>query len=419
VTTPAASPALPYLDVMDPAFRPDSAEVRAARAAHWCARTPMGFAVLRYDKLAELLADRRLRQGTYEYLTAQGLTEGPLVEWMSSIILSVEGDDHTRLRRLVSRAFTPRAVAELRPRTREIAHELVDRFPSDGRMDFMEAFADEFPARVICELLGVPREQHDAFRGWANDLGLVFSFTAADNKERIEAAIAGLYAATDVLLAQRRARPTGDLLSALIAAEADGSRLSTEELRTMVTTLLFAGQDTTSHQLGNAIATFLRHPEQWALLARRPELAAQTVEEVVRVAPTVPLTARVATEDLEVDGVTIPANSHLALCLAAGNTDPTAFGAAPDQFDITASRRQPLTFGAGLHYCLGAYLARVEMAEALPLLARRLGPIEPDGDPAWRPAIGIAGPVKLPIRFRRGATSRMSADTAAGTAALT
>jgi cytochrome P450 len=419
LTTRAASPVLPYLDIMDPAFRPDSAEVRAARAAHWCARTPMGFAVLRHDKVSALLADRRLRQGTYQFLTAQGLTEGPLVEWMSSIILSVEGDDHTRLRRLVSRAFTPRAVAELLPRMREIAHELVDRFSGDGRVDFMEEFADPFPARVICELLGVPRDQHDAFRGWANDLGLLFSFTVADNKERIEAALAGLYAATDALIAQRRARPTGDLLSALIAAEADGSRLSTEELRTMVSALLFAGQDTTSHQLGNAIATFLRHPEQWGLLARRPELAAQAVEEVVRVAPTVPLTARVATEDLEVDGVTIPANTHLSLFLAAGNTDPTAFGADPDRFDITASRRPPLTFGAGLHYCLGAYLARVEMAEALPLLARRLGPIEPDGDPTWRPAMAITGPVTLPIRFRRSSTARMSADTAAGTVALT
>jgi cytochrome P450 len=399
VTIPAGSPTLPYLDVMDPAFRPDGAEVSAARAAHWCARTPMGFAVLRHDKVSALLVDRRLHQGVHRTLTAQGLIEGPLVEWLSSIILSVEGDDHTRLRRLVSRAFTPRAVAELQPRMREIAHELVDRFPVDGRVDFMEAFADEYPARVICELLGVPRDQHDAFRGWANDLGLLFSFTAAENKERIEAAIAEMYAATDVLIAQRRARPTGDLLSALIAAEADGSRLSTEELRLMVSALLFAGQDTTRNQLGIAIATFLRHPEQWALLAGQPELAAQAVEEVLRVMPTAAFTARVATEDLEVDGVTIPADSHLMLLLIAANTDPTAFGADADRFDITVRRQPPLTFGGGIHYCLGANLARVEMAEALPLLARRLGPIEPDGDPTWRPAMGISGPVTLPIRI--------------------
>jgi cytochrome P450 len=391
---------LHYLDVMDPAFRPDSAEVRAARSAHWCARTPVGFAVLRHDKLTALLTDRRLRQGTHRVLAAQGLTGGPLVEWMTSMILTVEGDDHTRLRRLVSRAFTPRAVAELRPRMREIAHELVDGCPRDGRVEFMDAFADPYPARVICELLGVPPELHEAFRGWANDLGLAFSYTAAANLQRIESALSGLYAATDALLAQRRAEPRADLLSALIAAEADGDHLSPEELRTMVATLLFAGQDTTRHQLGNAIAVFLRHPQQWALLARRPELAAQAVEEVVRVAPTTPVTGRVATEDFEVDGVEIPADSHLTMFLAAGNTDPAAFGADPDRFDITARRPAPLTFGAGIHYCLGANLARVEMAEALPLLARRLGPIQADGDPVWRPAMGIAGPVTLPIRFR-------------------
>src|ERR1700754_1655693 len=403
LTIPAVSPALPYLDVTDPAFRPDGAEVRAARAAHWCARTPMGFAVLRHDKVAELLVDRRLRQGVYRTLSAQGIIEGPLADWVNSVILSVEGDDHTRLRRLVSRAFTPRAVAELRPRMREIAHELVDRFPGDGRVNFMEEFADAYPARVICELLGVPREQHDAFRGWADDLGLVFSFTIAANKERIEAALADMYAAPDVLIAQRRARPTGDMLSALIAAEADGSRLSTEELRMMVSTLLFAGQDTTRNQLGNGIAAFLRHPEQWALLAARPELAAQAVEEVLRVLPTA-FTARVATEDLEVDGVPIPADSHLMLLLVAANTDPAAFGADADRFDITVRRPPSFTFGGGIHYCLGANLARAEMAEALPLLARRLGPIEPDGDPTRRAAIGIGGPVTLPIRFR-GAVS--------------
>jgi cytochrome P450 len=389
---------LHYLDVTDPAFRPDSAAVMAARSAHWCARTPVGFAVLRHDKLTALLTDRRLRQGTHRVLAAQGLTEGPLVEWMTSIILTVEGDDHTRLRRLVSRAFTPRAVAELRPRMREIAHELVDSFPTDGRVEFMDAFADPYPARVICELLGVPPELHEAFRGWANDLGLAFSYTAAANLQRIESALSGLYAATDALLAQRSAEPRADLLSALIAAEADGDHLSPEELRTMVATLLFAGQDTTRHQLGNAIAVLLRHPEQWALLARRPELAAQAVEEVVRVAPTTPVTGRVATEDIEVDGVEIPADSHLTMFLAAGNTDPAAFGADPDRFDITVRRPAPLTFGAGIHYCLGANLARAEMAEALPLLARRLGPIQADGDPVWRPAMGIAGPVTLPIR---------------------
>ncbi|MDF3050168.1 MAG: cytochrome, partial [Pseudonocardia sp.] len=397
--SPVATDDLVMLDITDPALDPNGPEIRAARAAHWCARTPMGLAVLRHDKLTMLLGDRRLVQGSHRILTAQGLTTGPLVEWMNTMILSMEGDDHLRVRRLVSRAFTPRAVTALRPRMREIAHELVDGFPAGGggTVEFMAAFADPFPARVICELLGVPPDLQETVRGWANDLGLAFSYTAAANLERIEAALAPVFAATDRLLAARRAAPADDLLSALLAAEADGDRLSPDELRSIVASLLFAGQDTTRHQLGLALALFLRHPDQWALLAARPELAGGAVEEVVRVAPTTPVTGRIAVEDLEVDGVPIPAGTHLTMLLAAGNSDPALF-VDPYGFDITQSRPAPLTFGPGLHYCLGASLARAEMAEALPILARRLGPIAPGGGARWRPAFGITGPVTLPLR---------------------
>lgn len=402
--SPVATDDLVMLDITDPALRPDGPEVRAARAAHWCARTPLGLAVLRHDKLTLLLGDRRLGQGSRRILASQGLTTGPLVEWMNTMILSMEGADHLRVRRLVSRAFTPRAVTALRPRMREIADELVDAFPDEGEdgaagtVEFMAAFADPFPARVICELLGVPPELQETVRGWANDLGLAFTFTAAANLERIEAALAGVFAATDRLLAVRRAEPADDLLTALLTAEADGDRLRPDELRSIVASLLFAGQDTTRHQLGLAMALFLRHPDQWAMLAERPELAGAAVEEVVRVAPTTPVTGRVAVEDIEVDGVVIPAGTHLSMILAAGNSDPVVF-ADPYGFDITQPRPAPLTFGAGLHYCLGASLARAEMAEALPILARRLGPIAPGGEARWRPAFGITGPITLPLRY--------------------
>jgi cytochrome P450 len=175
--SPVATDDLVMLDITDPALDPHGPEIRAARAAHWCARTPMGLAVLRHDKLTMLLGDRRLVQGSHRILTAQGLTTGPLVEWMNTMILSMEGDDHLRVRRLVSRAFTPRAVTALRPRMREIAHQLVDGFPAGdgGTVEFMAAFADPFPARVICELLGVPPDLQETVGGWANDLGLAFS----------------------------------------------------------------------------------------------------------------------------------------------------------------------------------------------------------------------------------------------------
>ena len=395
-----AAAELPFLDLLDLAVRPDGPEMRAARAAHWCARTPMGLAVLRHAQLSALLTDRRLAQGSHRILATQGLTEGPLVEWMNSTILTIEGTDHTRLRRLVSRAFTPRAVAGLRPVMRQVTDDLVDRFVGDGHAEFMAGFADPYPARIICELLGVPTELHDAFRGWGNDLGLAFSYTAAANLGRIEAALAGLYTATDELIAARRVRPGPDLLSALLAAQSDGDRLTGDELRIMVAALLFAGQDTTRHQFGRTLELFLRHPDQWTLLAQRPELAASAVEEGLRLAPTTPSTGRVAITDFDVDGVHVPADTVLSMLLVAGNTDPEVFGPDADRFDITAQRpTTALTFGAGIHYCLGAVLARTEMTEALPVLARRLGPITPDGDPVQRPALGITGPVTLPIRF--------------------
>lgn len=386
-----------YLDTLDPMFRPDSAEVREARAVNWYARTPLGYAVLRYEPATELLADRRLRHGLKDFLATQGVTEGPLYDWMRQGLLSVEGADHTRLRRLVSKAFTRSAVDALRPAMREITHELVGRFHAAGRCEFMADFADPYPARVICELLGVPAEQHEAFRGWANDLGLAFSTAVATHRERIEAALAGLYEAVDTLLAQRRTDPRPDLLSALIAAEEAGDRLSPEELRVMVALLLFAGQDTTRHQLGQAMTTFMTHLDQWSLLAERPELAPRAVEEVMRLAPTVPTTPRIAVESFTYRGLAIPAGTLLAALLASANTDPDAF--APGGFDITQPRSTQLTFGGGVHYCLGAALARAEMAEALPILADRLRAPESDGQAAWRPTMGITGPTTLPIRF--------------------
>jgi cytochrome P450 len=389
-----------FLDVLDPAFRPDSPAVVAARTAHWYARTPLGYAVLRYEQAAALLTDRRLREGGMDSLIALGITDGPLFDWMTSLILNVEGADHARLRRLVAKAFTRNTIEALRPVMRTVAAELVDSFAAAGRCEFMAAFADPYPARVICELLGIPVEHHEDFRGWANDLGLAFSQAVAAHRERIETALAGLYAAVDALIGQRRTAPRSDLLSALVTAEVAADRLSAEELRSMVAGLLFAGQDTTCHQLGLAVATFLDHPDQWRLLAAQPLLAARAVEEVMRIAPTVPGIWRLATEDFSYQGLELPAGTLLTVLVAAAQTDPAAFGGdGAARFDITASRPAQLTFGGGAHYCLGSALARAELAEALPILAVRLPALVPDGRPAWRPALGITGPVTLPIRF--------------------
>jgi hypothetical protein len=223
-----------FFDVLDPAFRVDSPEVRAAADAGWWARTPIGLAVLRYQECVALLRDRRLRHGSTGWLTARDVTSGPFAEWMHTMLLNIEGEPHQRQRRLVSAAFTQRRVERLRPFMRSTTHELVDTFAATAHCDFMTAFADPYPARVIAELLGIPDEQFDDFLGWANDMGLGFSPAVAEELDRIETALTGLYACCDELVARRRREPGDDLISALVAAADDDGRLTGDELRIMV-----------------------------------------------------------------------------------------------------------------------------------------------------------------------------------------
>jgi cytochrome P450 len=386
------------LNVLDPTFRPDSAEVAAARAARWYARTPIGFAVLRHAEATALLGDRRLRWGGVDSLAAQGLTSGPAVEWMRTILPSIEGADHDRLRKLISKAFTRAAVDRLRPRMRAVVDELLDPIVAAGRCEFMAEFADRYPARVLADMLDVPAQRREDFRTLPARMSLVFSVTARENLGRIEAAVVELGARIDELIEERRRAPGDDLLSELIAAEEAGDRLSGAELREITGSLLFAGQDTTRQQLGRAVQTFMDHPDQWRLLAERPELAPRAVEEVMRLAPAVNTIWRVTDETFTFADLTIPAGAFLNILADPAHTDPAAFGDAP--FDITATRSAgQLTFGGGIHYCLGAPLARAELAEALPILARRMPDLAPDGPSVPGPTLGPTGPATLPIRF--------------------
>ncbi len=328
-----------FFDILDPAFRVDCPEVRAAAEASWWACTPIGIAVLRYQECLTLLRDRRLRHGSLDTVAAYGVTSGLFFDWLRTMLLNLEGEPHQRHRRLVSKAFTQRSVDVLRPFMRAKAHELIDGFAEGGGCEFMAAFADPYPAWVIAELLGIPAQRFDAFLGWATDMSLGFGPVAAAEQDRIDAAVAGLHACCDELIAQRRKDPGDDLISALIAAEADGESLRTDELPVLLSTLVFAGQDTTRNQLGLAMTTFTRYPDQWRLLAQRPELASTAVEELMRVNPATPVVSRVATEDFTFQGVDIPAGSYVLLFLAAANTEPDTFGDAP--FDIAAQRTAP------------------------------------------------------------------------------
>jgi len=394
--------AVPFIDTLSPTYDADiHAAHCAARARHWYAGTPVGIIVLRHEDVRALLHDRRWRELGAAALGMAGIHSGPLWEWFHQILSNQEGEEHARLRRLVSQAFTPRSVDRLRPVMQATANEFVDRFAGAGRCEFVSAFAAPYPVRVIGALLGVPPDDFARFHAWSTDLSLAFGSRIAEERPRIEAALVSLSGYVDELLAERRRSPGPDLISGLIAAEEQGDRLSADELRAMITVLIFGGQDTTQCQLACALATFLAHPEQWEQLAKDPGLAASATEEILRYEPAGSGSPRIASEDFRYRELDVKAGLIALPSGPAANRDPAVY-ADPDRFDIKRRPVEPhLTFGGGVHYCLGAALARAELQEALPILAQRLLGLRADGPTAWRTGSLIRGPEQLPVSFSR------------------
>jgi cytochrome P450 len=317
---------------------------------------------------------------------------------VAASVIAIDGPDHTRLRRLVSRSFTPTAAARHRPAMRDLVNELVDGFADRGRCEFVADFADHYPVQVICEVLGVPRADHDDFARWGQSITFVLSLELGARLAEVQEAVGALRGYVDKLIDDRRREPRDDLVTSLVQASEDGDRLSEPELFSMIGGILFAGYDTTRNQLGAAMAKFCEYPEQWKLLAEQPDLAPKAVDEVMRLAGAVGSVPRVAMEDLDVDGWSIPAGTLVFLSVASANRDETAFDDSLE-FDITAERETQLTFGGGPHYCLGVHLARAEMEEALRILPGRLPNLRLDGEAVWRAGTGIAGPSRLPLAF--------------------
>ncbi|MGN5377562.1 cytochrome P450 [Streptomyces lasalocidi] len=284
----------------DPEFDFRGPEVAAAQAGDWRAESPIGLVVLRYAEAQELLRDPRLRQSGENYLAMNGVVDGPLYDWYLPMIINQDGEDHRRLRGLVSKAFTLRMVNNLRPGVRAAAERLADRLAAAGAWDFVEEYADRLPLAVMSELLGIPAEDHEIFRRRSTDIGLVFSLAhGGDIRARVETAVTELHAYVDGLMDDKRAHPGSDLVSALVAMEPDDEHLSLAELRNFIVALVFAAHDATLRQLAHAMVAFAEHPEQWTVLARRPQLLDKAVEEVMRWAPTTTTVHRFATADFD------------------------------------------------------------------------------------------------------------------------
>lgn len=391
---------VPFLNILDPEFDFTSSEVIAAQEQSWYATTPNGLVVLRYAEANELLRDPRLNHNGKGYLEQNGVVDGPVYDWFVPMIVNIDGPEHRRLRGLVNKAFTPRMIDSLRPFIRAKVEELTDHLASVDVCEFVDDFGDPLPLAVMCELLGVPPEGYETFRVWTTDIGLVFSMGyGGDIPDRVASAVSGLHGYVDTLIADKKAHPTEDLISALVTAQAAEGRVTSEELRNLVVTLVFAAHDTTRHQLANAMVTFAEYPDQWERLATHPELAPRAVEEVIRWCPSAMSVYRFAGEDFDFHGLHITEGTFLTMGVQTAQRDPRAFDNA-HSFDIAATRKAaPLQFGAGPHHCLGSALARTELSEALPVLATRLRPPSLTGPVDWRPPLGIHGPVTLPLRF--------------------
>ena len=335
-------------------------------------------------------------------LAAQGITSGPLWSRVSTGLLSLDGADHHRLRRLVSIAFTPRATTRLRSTIIDVITELVDPLTAIGRCDVVSDVARPYPIPIICALLGAPREDWQLFSGWTDDIFKIFSWNLANDGPDILRAWDELDDYLDAMVAQRRGHLSEDLISELIRAEDDGDRLAHHELLMLAAVLLTAGTDTTRNQLAASLQVLCEHPDQWALLAAHPELAMNAVEETMRHSPVVFGAMRVATEDVQLGGVVIPAGTLVGANTGAANRDPDIYE-QPDRLNITRNAAPAmLTFGGGVHYCLGSHLARLELAEALTVITRRMPNPRRTGPAPWKPLTGMSGPRKLLIEFDAG-----------------
>ncbi|MEU1255323.1 cytochrome P450 [Streptomyces chartreusis] len=351
--------------------------------------------VTRYQDVREALTDPRLsvdkrhaKEGNY-----QGLTLPPALD---ANLLNMEAPDHTRIRRLVVRAFTARRVEQLRAPIRETADRLLDALGPHGTTDLIASYAAPLPITVICDLLGVPDRHRRDFRVWTDTL------VAPDpsRPQEAKAAVVAMLGFFGALLADKREEPADDLLSDLIAVRDEGDRLSEDELMSLAFLILFAGYENTVQLIGNAVLALLRHPEQLDALRADPKRIAAAVEEFHRFeGPALLAIRRFPTEDMTIGGVPVPAGETVLLSLAAANRDPARFP-DPDRLDLSRDTSGHLALGHGVHHCLGAPLARAETEIALTALLERFPELAlADGEPQWRRSLRARGLLALPVSY--------------------
>lgn len=375
--------------------------LREQEAVHFMEFTG-GYLVTRYDDAFRLLRDRTIGS------TADNATSTPSIDAERAAIardpagpsmLRVDGDDHTRLRRLVAQAFTPRAVEQWRIRASELTDKLLDVFEECGGGDALHDFALPLPATVISDMLGMPTSDLEQLRSWSHAMAKTLDAvnTEEEQQRSVDAAIAMDGYLRDVY-DQKLAEPAADIFSALIEAEHEGDRLTKNEVISNIKLLYVAGHETTTNLIGNGLVELFRHPDQLEMVRRSDEHDANLVDEVLRFNSPVQMTRRIPDHDIEVDGTTIPGGSVVLLCAVSANRDPRKWGPTGDEFDITrVDAKDQLSFGGGAHFCLGAALARLEGQIAIPRIVRRFPSLALAAEPDFEQRVVLRGVSALEV----------------------
>jgi cytochrome P450 len=363
-----------------------------------------GWILSRYEDILTVLSEPRvfsadernwLRYGRERARDARAGFPDPYQAGIVSM-LRIDPPDHTRMRTLVSKAFTPRAVERLRPRIEAVVDELLDGVTSDGEIELMRELASPLPVAIIAEMLGVAVEDRARFRHWSNEAIRLLGDGTREDRRRALVAMDEMRAWLAGEIERRRQEPRDDLLSGLVAAEEAGDRLTTAELFATCVLLLVAGNETTTNLIGNGIIALLRHPDQLELLRREPHRIPAAVEELLRYDSPVQLTSRIAVDDYELDGHHLRRGQQIVLLIGAGNRDPERFP-DPDRLDVCRDEVRPLSFGHGIHYCLGAQLARLEAGIAFQKLLPRVPNLRCAGRIVWGDNTVLRGPRVLPL----------------------
>ncbi|MEM9043056.1 MAG: cytochrome P450 [Pseudomonadota bacterium] len=380
----------PFLDLSNPDFSTRSPEVLAARNAGWYARTPYGIAVLRHREAGLLLRDRRLRQGSHAWPQYMGL-RGAFARFWTNSVIAQEGADHKRLRAVFQGAIKPEAIEAMVPTFHSVADDIINSWDGRVAIEFMSEFATRFAGQAICTMLGLPRTEWHRIAEDASCLGLAMGVDAKSHEGEVNAATERLYLLAEELVALADAGRDG-FVTRVVAQEVD---LSREELLNLIVIAIFGGVDTTRAQLGLGMALFAANPEQWSLLRERPDLIPAAIEETIRMRPTTTWSTREALESFVFAGLAIAEGETIHILAHATARDPQI--CSDETFSAEAARKMHFGFGGGAHHCLGAAVARADIAAALRVMTQRIAAFATSETPLFLPETGNTSPVKLPL----------------------